>query len=137
VEEITHVKSNIFWDGEKKKPGKAFLIVILMITVTLMSWIFVDYVTSIHEIKVVIELEENYDGIIRWGDESETIGGGSGKREFSFTVLEGITMKINVRRSSWRRTPITITIYDNGILAVQEIITDQETWIHFEYIVGK
>jgi hypothetical protein len=129
-------KSSFFWDTDKKQPSKYSMIIIMLITIMMLAWLSFDALTSVHDIKIEIDYDGQYHGIIEYGDDFHNIAGGFGDRKFSLNVPKGTTIWVYIYKDKFSSDPVGITFYDNGMLASQNIFTEYGSSCEMSYYVG-
>lgn len=129
-------KQSLFWEAEKKRPSKFLFITLIAVTIIILLYGVVDNIMSFHEIKIVIDCDEDYRGNIRFSGSFESFDRDSGLREFSFEIREGIAVKIYVYKYDSDMDFMTISVYDNGKLVLQRTPHENERMINMEFKVG-
>jgi hypothetical protein len=129
-------KPSIFWDANKKQPSKYTIIIIGLVTFTMLAWLSFDALTTVHDIKIEIDYDGQYHGIIEIGNDNQNIAGGYGDREFSLKVQKGSTIWVFIYKDEFTSEPVGITFYDNGVLASQNIFTEYGSSCEMSYYVG-
>ncbi len=120
-------KVSVFWDAKKKQPSKYAIIIIGLVTFTILAWLSIDALTTIHDIKIEIDCDGQYYGLIEYGNDFLSIAQGTGDREFSLNVPKGTTIWVYIYQDMFTPYTVGITFYDNGILASQNIFTEYES----------
>jgi hypothetical protein len=135
-EEAKITKKSFIWDTEKKRPSKYFFFILIVITISILSWAIVDLITETHEIKFVIDYNGNWDAEIEFEGNYEYIEG-SGHREVSYRVTEGTFLSIMVYPHDSNSRYITVEIYDDGNRVRDGKWSDTIDSIFLEYTVGE
>jgi hypothetical protein len=128
-------KNNPFWDKEGKKPTKFTFILLIAITASFLIWGILDTIDDFHEIKIVVDCDEDYYGSVVYENEYNSIDRGSGLREFSYEVREGLTITITFRRTTndLGSNPLYLKLYYNGnlVLNITEYADQRQTVLEY------
>lgn len=128
-------KSTIIWDAQKKMPKKGVFIILIVITISILTYGIIDTLDNIHEIKITIEYNGDYYGEINIGDSYYSVSE-SDSGVHTYKVQEGKTVEVYVsRQDPLNDNLMTISIFDNGELVEQD--TSSERWgsIYLEYTI--
>jgi hypothetical protein len=128
-------KSTFVWNSEKKRPSSPFIVLLIVVTISFLVLAVLDSFASIHEIKIVFNCDQDYNGEIQIEDDYYSINTGDGLREFTYQALEGKTIEIYVIKLSTSASPLTVSLYDNGELVDQRSETRGFQIISLDYTV--
>jgi hypothetical protein len=131
-------RSNPIWNHEKKRPSNLTFFFLFSLTIIFLISGVQSVFLLYHEIEVVIDYDRDYWGSIEFKDNFNSFDREQGLREFSYSVREGLTVSVRVRRSSDDSYigRLTIEIYDNGDLMVQRTFINAHGLLMLEYTVG-
>jgi hypothetical protein len=129
-------RSTLLWNAEKKRPQIIILVLLVVFTLIFLSIAIVATINSFHTIEMIVEYPGSYYGHVEYGDDYDSFGTESGRREFSYSIREGITVTVSIRKYVSDTSPMNIEVYDNGKLVLEVYSDYEERRVAFDFVVG-
>jgi hypothetical protein len=127
--------NDYFWNSKAKKPTMLTFILLIAISLSLFIFGIVDTFSSIHEIRIEIDISDDFTGSIEFQGTYDNIDDEMGN-EFTYEIREGITLDVYVYKFGSTET-LTVRIYDDGDLVREETARDKWSSVELEYTVGE